>query len=92
MSGYSSVLVFTGTASAVQFPKLSANRVMFQVPLQNGIELNSAWMGIGTSQDTCDFALYSGDNSGWVECYDLSQFWYKSLDDASGTIVVWVNY
>ena len=92
MSGYSNILVVTGTSSAVQFPKLPVNRVMFQVPIQNGISINGSWMGIGTSQDAGYFALYNGDNSGWIECYDLSQFWYKSLESADGTIVVWVNY
>lgn len=75
--------VFSGTASATQFPSQECKMVRFKAHPDNNEDF---YLGV---EGVTPFPLNAGDDTGWVNAYNLNQFYYSNVSGTAELLAVW---
>jgi len=74
-----------GSATAVQMPDIPARMVNFKARIDNAGRVYIGKVGVtvpdGTTDTTTGFELNPGDETGWIPCGNLNEF-YRICDNA----------
>jgi hypothetical protein len=76
-------LLVSGTATPIQFPSLECKMVRFKAHPANNEDF---YLGV---EGVTDFPLDAGDDTGWINAYNLNQFYYSNVSGTAERLTCW---
>jgi len=80
------IRLFSGTASALQFPAVPVKTIRFKAWSSN---VGSFF--IGETANDLFFELDAGDDTGWCNLGNLNELWYYAPSGTSDKLAVWLQ-
>lgn len=82
-----------GSATAAVCPSVAAKFVRFKATVSNAGDVylgisNAVTVADGTTDVTTGFELNPGDDTGWLPCTNVNNFW-RICDNAGDDLVYW---
>ena len=78
--------VVTGSASALQFPSVSAIQAKLSARVGNiGLLL------VGNAVNNTVFEIQAGETTDWFEIDNLNELWYSDVSGTADAVIWWVQ-